>query len=150
MTPATANGAVRRLAVAHRSATSELLKRAGVAIGQELLVLKLAEAAPCTQAELASAAGCEPSTITMAVRKLESAGLVMRTPSTTDARAVSVQLTPGGLALVPALEEAQARLAEQIASALPPEVSLEDFVAALDSVASALTTWRPPSKDVVH
>lgn len=132
------NAAVRRAAAAHRSLSADLLRREGVSIGQELLLLELASHQPRTQAELATAAACEPSTITIAVRKLEAAGLVRRTPSSSDGRALAVELTAEGRALVPRLEEIQSQVAGRVTGALPDGTSVADLVALLESITDAL------------
>ncbi len=143
-TVAHANAAVRRLAIAHRSRTAALLGRCGVSIGQELLLLELAEQGPCTQASLAAAANCEASTITSAVRKLEAAGLVRRTQSAQDARAVAVHLTPRGHAVIPALRDAQSTVAEELLAGLPAEVTAADFIALLEGATNRLGQSQLP------
>lgn len=132
------NAAVRRLAIAHRARTSALLGQCGVSIGQELLLLELADREPCTQAELAAAANCEASTITVAVRKLEAGGHIRRSPSATDARAVAVHLTPKGRAVIRALRDAQTSVAAELLSGLPPGVDGIAFVALLEAATKGL------------
>lgn len=107
------NAAIRRLAIGHRSRAAAMLADLGLSIGQEVLLLELAGSGPRTQAQLAAAARCEPPTITMAVRKLEAAGLVSRAPSAVDARAIVVSVTPQGQELLPALRSAWQELADQ-------------------------------------
>lgn len=51
---------------------------------------------PTTQTLLAKHARIEPMTLSKAIRKLESDGLVMRGPAPADSRAVAVRLTTAG------------------------------------------------------
>jgi DNA-binding MarR family transcriptional regulator len=51
---------------------------------------------PTTQALLAKHARIEPMTLSKAFRRLEDQGLVVRTPSALDSRAISVRLTAKG------------------------------------------------------
>jgi DNA-binding MarR family transcriptional regulator len=132
------NDAVRALAMRHRAAAAELLAPLGLHPGQEVLLLELHAHRERTQAQLAAASGCEPPTITGSVRKLESAGLVVRRPSPTDGRATIVELSDRGRSLVPALEAAWCELAERTLSGLSttPDratATLEELAAGLDA-----------------
>lgn len=113
------NDAVRLLAIRHRARATQLLATAGVGIGQEMLLFQLADGEQLTQAQLAVGARCEPPTVTVAVRKLEAAGLVQRVRSTTDSRAILVSLTDEGRALMPRLRELWRQLAEETVADLP-------------------------------
>jgi len=110
---AVVNRALRGVGMAHRSRAAALLATIGLNIGQEILLLELAGAEGRSQAQLASAAGCQAPTITMAVRKLEAAGFVQRTATADDARVVIVRLTDEGAALIPRLHELWCQLAEE-------------------------------------
>lgn len=90
----------------------------GLGLGQEALLFELDRTAGASQAQLAAAAHCEPPTVTMAVRKLEAAGLVARAPSPHDARALVVTLTDAGRALMPRLREVWRQVAEESSAAL--------------------------------
>ncbi len=107
------NDAVRAVAMRHRALAAEVLAPLGLHPGQEVLLLDLHAHGARTQVQLAMASGCEPPTITGSVRKLESAGLVVRRPSETDGRATIVELSDRGRALMPALEAAWVELAER-------------------------------------
>ncbi len=107
------NDAVRAVAMRHRALAAEVLAPLGLHPGQEVLLLDLHAHGARTQVQLATASGCEPPTITGSVRKLESAGLVVRRPSETDGRATIVELSDRGRALMPALEAAWVELAER-------------------------------------
>ncbi len=107
------NDAVRAVAMRHRALAAELLAPLGLHPGQEVLLLELHQHGARTQVQLATASGCEPPTITGSVRKLESAGLVVRRPSETDGRATIVELSDRGRSLLPDLEAAWVELAER-------------------------------------
>ena len=131
------NDAVRALAMRHRAAAAQVLAPLGLHPGQEVLVLELSAHGPRTQGQLAVASGCEPPTITGSVRRLESAGLVVRRPSPTDGRVTIVELSDRGRSLVPALEAAWSELAERTVAGLSTDpdrltVSLDEITAGLD------------------
>lgn len=107
------NELVKMLGMRHRARATELLSELGVNIGQEQLLLELDRNGPSTQKQLADAASCEPPTVTIAVRKLEAAGIVARATSASDARAIVVRLTESGKALMPQLRSAWTQLATE-------------------------------------
>lgn len=107
------NDSLKVLGMRHRARAAELLGALGVSIGQEQLLLELDRNGPSTQSQLAIAASCEPPTVTIAVRKLEAAGIVARAPSPSDARAIVVRLTDAGNALMPQVRSAWKQLAEE-------------------------------------
>lgn len=131
------NGAVRTIAIRHRALAGELFGRLGLHPGQEALLFDLATHGPRTQGQLAIAAGCEPSTITVSARKLESAGLITRRTSPTDARATIVELSEAGRALMPELQAAYDELAERSVAGLT-SVRVDELVDALTDFASSL------------
>src|SRR3984893_5330367 len=141
------NEAIRAIGIRHREPAIAALAPFGIHPGHKLLLLELEVAGPCTQAQLAAASGYEPPTITLSVRQLEAAGLVVRRPSLTDGRATVVELSDEGRALLPKLKAAWRRLAEQTVAGLtstPPD-RLDDVLAAL---AASLTTAVAPGRDV--
>ena len=112
------NGAIRTIAMRHRALATALLAPLGLHPGQEVLLLELGARGPRTQVQLATASGCEPPTITGSVRKLEDAGLVVRTPSPTDGRVTIVDLSDRGRELLPALQTAWVELADRTTAGL--------------------------------
>jgi DNA-binding MarR family transcriptional regulator len=118
------NTAIRVVAMLHRSLTGALLAEIGLHPGQDVLLLDLATRGPLSHGQLATAAGCEPPTITNSVRKLEAAGLVERRRSPDDARVTFVALTSEGRALVPALRVRARRIAELTAAQIGDVTSL--------------------------
>lgn len=135
------NSAIRTIAMRHRALAAALLAPLGLHPGQEILLLELDARGPRTQGQLAAASGCEPPTITGSVRKLEEAGLVVRTPSSTDGRVTIVDLSDRGRELLPALRSAWGELAERTAAGLP--MPADQFTAVLGELARALGSGRP-------
>ncbi|MCF6744060.1 MarR family transcriptional regulator [Blastococcus sp. KM273128] len=131
------NGAVRTIAIRHRALAGELFSRLGLHPGQEVVLFDLYASGPRTQGQLAVAAGCEPSTITVSARKLEAAGLITRRPSPTDARATIVELSDAGRELVPELQAAYDELAERSVAGLT-SVPVDELVAVLTAFAQSL------------
>ncbi|MCZ2404803.1 winged helix-turn-helix transcriptional regulator [Paenarthrobacter sp. Z7-10] len=133
------NRALRTIGMRHRLLAATELNRLGLSIGQESLIMELAKQGPRTQAQLATAAGCEPPTITSAVQKLEALGLVSRHPSTEDRRATVVELTTEGEALLEGLSAAWIHLAESTVAGLS-RTRVEDLIEALADLAASLET----------
>src|ERR1700722_824048 len=114
----TLNELIRAVGSRHRQLAIAALAPFGIHPGHKLVLFELDAGGPCTQAQLAAATGFEPPTITLSVRQLQEAGLVIRRPSPTDRRATVVELSDQGRALLPELKAAWARLAEQTVAAL--------------------------------
>jgi DNA-binding MarR family transcriptional regulator len=131
------NTAVRTVAMRHRALAAAVLAELGLSPGQEVVLLELDRSGPRTQSQLATAVGCEPPTMTMAVRKLEAAELVVRAPSPTDGRAVVVDLTPTGRDLLPRLRRAWVTLAERAVAGLTPQ-QVDDLRRSLAGLAGSL------------
>ncbi|WP_369045520.1 MarR family winged helix-turn-helix transcriptional regulator [Sinomonas sp. P10A9] len=133
------NRAIRTIGMRHRALAGSFLHRVGLTVGQETLIMDLAEHGPKTQSQLAAAAGCEPPTITSAVKRLESLGLVTRGPSTRDRRATVVELTERGRSLLPDLSAAWIQLAEASISGLA-RTGADELTRALTDLAKSLST----------
>ena len=71
------------------------------------------------------------------VRKLEAAGLVQRHPSSTDGRAIVVELTAAGRRLIPRLERAWLQLAEESVANLA-STQIPTLVAVLADLSDSL------------
>src|SRR6202165_494826 len=100
------NETIRAIGIRHRALAIAALAPLGIHPGHKLLLLELESEGPLTQAQLAAASGFEPPTITLSVRQLETAGLVVRRPSATDRRATVVQLSDTGRAVLPKVKKA--------------------------------------------
>lgn len=127
------NAAIRAIGMRHRALAAALLAPLGLHPGQEILLLDLDAHGPRTQVQLATASGCEPPTITGSVRKLEDAGLVVRSPSPTDGRVTIVDLSDRGRALMPALKDAWLELGERTVSGM--QTPAERLTDVLDELA---------------
>jgi DNA-binding MarR family transcriptional regulator len=141
------NEAIRAIAIRHRALAMAGLSPFGVHPGHKLILLELEAAGPRTQAQLATASGYEPPTITLSVRQLEEAGLVVRRPSATDKRATVVELSGQGRALLPELKAAWCRVAEQAVAGLT-STSVDELTDVLVDLASSLSAIETPATDI--
>jgi MarR family transcriptional regulator, organic hydroperoxide resistance regulator len=96
--PASAHGgpvshAIFRLARLHKLTAGQLLRRVGLHPNQELVMMRLWDAGPQKQSDLAEVMESDSATITRTVQRLERAGFVRRTPSATDRRVTIVEPT---------------------------------------------------------
>lgn len=140
------NEAIRAIGIRHRALAIAALSPFGIHPGHKLLLLELESAGACTQAQLATATGYEPPTITLSVRQLEAAGFVVRRPSSTDGRATIVELSDEGRALLPKLKAAWRHVAEQSVAALT--VPVDQATAVLHALAASLTATQAPAEDL--
>jgi DNA-binding MarR family transcriptional regulator len=86
---------------AHAVLGTELLRRAGVLSPHEIVLLYLDEHGPMPQTEIVHYLGRDRSTVTATLQAMERAGLVERSRSPEDGRALVVSLTEKGKDLVP-------------------------------------------------
>ena len=133
------NQAIRTIGIRHRARAAALLAEIGLHPGQEALLLELDAHGPRTQTQLSTGIGCEPPSVTQMVRKLESAGLISRQPSPSDGRAIVVDLTDRGRALLPALKRRWRTLAEETVAGLGA-TPVGDLIAVLTDLAGSLRT----------
>ena len=140
------NTAIRSIGIRHRALADALLAPLGLHTGQEVLLLELDAQGPRSQGQLAVSSGCEPPTITGSVRKLETAGLVLRRPSPTDGRVTIVELSDQGKALLNRLKAAWLQLAELSVAGLTstPIEQLNDDL--LDLAASLTSAGNVPAR----
>ncbi len=90
------NRLIPTLARTHRAASQELLRETGLSAGQELIVMRLFDSPPQSQAELTRWLGIEPPTTAKMLARMEKAGILQRVPSKTDRRVMLVSLTTEG------------------------------------------------------
>lgn len=138
------NELIRAIGVRHRALAIASMAPFGIHPGHKLVLFQLDSAGPCTQAQLAAETGFEQPTITLSVRQLEAAGLVTRRPSATDRRATIVELSDKGRALLPELEAAWCRLAEQTTAGLG-STSLDRLADVLADLAASLDAAYDPA-----
>ena len=141
------NEAIRAIGIRHRELAIAALAPLGIHPGHKLVLLELESAGPRTQAQLAAASGYEPPTITLSVRQLEAAGLVVRSSSLSDGRATIVELSDQGRALLPKLKAAWRRVAEQTVAGLT-STSADQLTSVLDELAASLAAGVAPAGDV--
>ena len=133
------NQAIRLGAIKHRALAAELLDEIGLNPGQDHVLLALDRGGPMTQRRLAVLCELSPPTITQVVRKLEAAGLLARTPSATDGRATTVELTASGHAIIGPIKERLVRLAETTVAGLQT-TSVESLIAVSGDLARGLSS----------
>jgi DNA-binding MarR family transcriptional regulator len=141
------NEAIRAIGIRHRAMAISALAPLGIHPGHKLILLELEKAGPRTQAELATASGYEPPSITWSVRQLEAAGLVVRRSSLTDGRATIVELSDQGRALLPKLKAAWCQVAEQTVAGLT-STPIDQVTALLDDLAASLASSVAPARDM--
>ncbi len=91
--------AVFQLARAHRARAAAMLRTMSLHPGQELLLMQLFDRDGQTQSELLDSVGLDHSTISKALRRMQDAGLLTRTPAEHDRRVMIVSLTDQGRAM---------------------------------------------------
>jgi DNA-binding MarR family transcriptional regulator len=141
------NEAIRAIGIRHRAIAISALAPLGIHPGHKLILLELEKAGPRTQAELATASGYEPPTITWSVRQLEAAELVVRRASLTDGRATIVELSDQGRALLPKLKATWCQVAEQTVAGLT-STPIDQVTALLDDLAASLASSVAPAGDI--
>lgn len=132
--------ALRTTSVKFRTHNARLLAELGLHPGQDALLLELADRGPRTQSQLAAAAGCEPPTVTLMVRRLTAAGMISRSPSAADRRAVVIDLTEQGRALVPRIREVGRTLVARLTESLRT-TSVAELSDVLLDLEQALRDW---------
>ena len=145
------NEAIRSIAIRHRALAGALLAPLGLHPRQEVILLELANG-PRTQSQLAVSSGCEPPTITGSARKLETAGLVVRRPSSIDGRVTNVELSERGRALMPAIKVVWRQIADHTVAGLST-TPIDQLRSDLTDLANSLTaadTARQPLRPARH
>lgn len=122
---------------AHARVGTELLNEAGVASPHEIVLLYLDAHGPAPQKDLVHYMGRDRSTVTATLQAMERAGLVTRTSSPTDKRAMIVQLSQKGRDAVPRAQAAWHELERRTTSALTPKQQA-DVIDALSAIRDAL------------
>jgi MarR family transcriptional regulator, organic hydroperoxide resistance regulator len=82
---------IARTAKLHRGRAEELLAEIGLHVGQEMLLNVLWSEGELTQTELAKHLEIQPATLTVALRRLEKTGLIVRSRDPNDQRVSRVQ-----------------------------------------------------------
>ncbi|MET4783524.1 MarR family transcriptional regulator [Glaciihabitans sp. UYNi722] len=127
------------LAAASRSVIAlyrPVLQPLGLTHPQYLVMLALWERSPRTVADISAALLLESATLSPLLKRLEMAGLVTRARSTTDERALSVELTTEGAALRKQAEKVPGQIMERLGMSL---VELENIRDSLTKLITAAT-----------
>jgi DNA-binding MarR family transcriptional regulator len=138
------NRAIRLITLKHRALAGAHLAELGLHTGQEVLLMELDAHGPRTQVRLAAGLGVEPPSVTLMAKKLEEAGLIARRRSSSDTRAIVVELTDEGRALIPQLRAVWRRLAEETVAGLE-KTSAERLQDVLKDLACSLYPSGAPS-----
>jgi deazaflavin-dependent oxidoreductase (nitroreductase family) len=136
------NQAIRLLSLRHRARAAALLAPLGLYPGQEALLLELARTGPIIQARLSDALGCEPPSVTLMTRKLETSGYIRRKPAPSDKRAGIVELTDSGKARVDQVKQLWCALAEETVTGLPAQ-TVAELPSVLETLSGNVDTRRP-------
>jgi DNA-binding MarR family transcriptional regulator len=93
----------------------------GLSPARVRLILALADAGAIRMSGLAEQLGVTNRAVTGLADALEGEGVVARRPDPADRRAVRLELTPAGMALVDEIERLQRQVSEEIFAALPQD-----------------------------
>ncbi|GGR40791.1 DNA-binding MarR family transcriptional regulator [Nocardioides luteus] len=114
------SSAIFRVARVHKALAGRLLREHGLHPGQELVMMTLWQDGPQRQVDLAETLDSDAATMTRGIARLERAGLVRRTRSTTDRRAVIVEATEESQGLKRLVGEAWAELERATRGGMSP------------------------------
>jgi DNA-binding MarR family transcriptional regulator len=128
------------LATANRSVIAvyrPVLEAIGLTHPQYLVMLALWERSPRTVRDLGDALLLEPATLSPLLKRLEAAGLLTRTRSAKDDRALDIELTAEGRALRSQAERVPGTIVERLGLSV---AELEEMRDALTRLVAAATT----------
>lgn len=112
------SSAIFRVARLHKSLAARLLRESGLHPGQELVLMTLWRDGPQRQVDLVRTLDSDAPTMARSIARLEKTGLVQRSPSPTDGRALIVEATAASLPLRAQVEQAWVTLERLTAAAL--------------------------------
>ncbi len=136
---------VRELALRHRMRAGLALATIGLHPGQETVLIVLDRFGAMNQRDLGAHLNIEPPTLSSIAKKLEAAGLIMRSPYPTDARATLVELTERGRALLPDIYRIGRELAETTLAGMD-DATVAAFLAAMSQAIANLEADCPPRR----
>ncbi|MEO6790915.1 MAG: MarR family transcriptional regulator [Ornithinibacter sp.] len=118
----------------------------GMPYAQARVLALVDDLGPSRITALAAADDCSQPSMTAHVQRLESDGLVSRTPDPADARATQVELTPGGRSVLDGIRRSRgAALAPVLDTVSPHEGRLRDAVALLGELLEATRAAPSPA-----
>ncbi|MCU1552187.1 MAG: MarR family transcriptional regulator [Glaciihabitans sp.] len=127
------------LAAASRTVISlyrPVLQPLGLTHPQYLVMLALWERSPRTVRDIGDALSLEPATLSPLLKRLESAGYITRHRSSTDERALDIELTPTGRELRASAEKVPAQIVERLGMDVSELESIRDSLTRLLAAAS--------------
>ncbi|MFG2319176.1 MULTISPECIES: MarR family winged helix-turn-helix transcriptional regulator [Streptomyces] len=130
--------AIFRVARLHRALAGRLLRDTGLHPGQELILMALWDHGPQRQVDLVAAVETDAPTMARSIARLEKSGLVHRSASPHDRRAMIVEATEASLALRAKVAGAWAELERLTTTGLDAARQAE-ILADLDLLESVLT-----------
>ncbi|MEU4273155.1 MarR family winged helix-turn-helix transcriptional regulator [Streptomyces sp. NPDC026092] len=117
--------AIFRVARLHRMIAGQLLRRVGLHLGQELVMMHLWELGPQRQTDLVRLLDSDAATMTRSIKRLENAGFVRRRPCPDDKRAVIIEPTTASQALRREVERIWSELEAATTGDLAPDQQAE-------------------------
>ncbi|WP_409474403.1 MarR family winged helix-turn-helix transcriptional regulator [Streptomyces sp. HC307] len=139
----TVSHAIFRVGRLHRMLAGQLLRRVGLHVGQELVMLQLWDRGPQRQTDLVRLVGSDAATMTRTIQRLENAGFVRRRPSPGDKRVTIVEPTAASNALRHEVERVWLDLEASVVDGLSPDEqaeALEVLARIEDNLARATAT----------
>ncbi|WP_323178862.1 MarR family transcriptional regulator [Streptomyces sp. NBC_00568] len=115
-----------------------MLRDLGLHPGQELLIMRLLDEDGQSQSDLQEAVGLDHSTVSRSLRRMETAGLLVREPAAHDRRVQLVHLTSRGRALRQPLQAMWSHL-EQLSVRALDDDAITSFISSALAIESALT-----------
>ena len=128
------------LAAASRSVIGvyrPFLEPMGLTHPQYLVMLALWERSPRTAKDIAASLYLDPATLSPLLKRLQSAGLISRSRSTSDERVVDVELTAAGRDLRSKAELVPGQIVERLGMTIPDLERIRDDLTRLLAAASA-------------
>ena len=137
-------GAIRRLVRVLRIGDADAERASGVSSAQLFVLQQLAEHDASSINDLADRTLTDQSSVSVVVTRLAQRGLVSRTPSPTDARRMTVSITPAGRQLISRTPTTvQNRLIAALTELQP--ASLAVLTKELTQIVSAMGATQEPS-----
>jgi DNA-binding MarR family transcriptional regulator len=127
------------LAAASRSVIGvyrPVLDPLGLTHPQYLVMLALWERSPRTARDISQSLYLEPPTLSPLLKRLQSAGLITRSRSATDERALDIELTDAGRALRAQAELVPAQIVERLGMSIPELEAIRDDLTGLLAAAT--------------
>jgi len=130
------------LAVASRTVIAvyrPVLEKLGLTHPQYLVMLALWEQSPRTVRDISTALLLEPATLSPLLKRLEATGLLTRTKSIVDERALDVALTPAGRALRAEAENVPGSIVEKLGMDVAELERTRDALTRMIAAATSVT-----------